>query len=29
MKTEEEVNAEWNPMAGKWDDVAIEYSDQF
>jgi 2-polyprenyl-3-methyl-5-hydroxy-6-metoxy-1,4-benzoquinol methylase len=29
MKTQEEVNAEWNPMAGKWDDVAIEYSDQF
>lgn len=29
MKTQEEVNAEWNLMAGEWDNVASEYRDQF
>mmetsp|Transcript_15679 Transcript_15679/g.29578 ORF Transcript_15679/g.29578 Transcript_15679/m.29578 type:complete len:224 (+) Transcript_15679:70-741(+) len=28
-KTQEAVNAEWNSMAGEWDDVAAEYCDQF
>ena len=28
-KTQEAVNAEWNEMAGEWDDVASEYCDQF
>jgi 2-polyprenyl-3-methyl-5-hydroxy-6-metoxy-1,4-benzoquinol methylase len=28
-KTQEAVNAEWNSMAGEWDDVASEYCDQF
>lgn len=27
--TQEAVNAEWNPMADEWDDVASEYQDQF
>jgi len=29
MKTQETANAEWNAMAGDWDDLASEYRDQF
>jgi trans-aconitate methyltransferase len=29
MKTQETVNAEWNAMAGDWDDLASKYRDQF